>query len=476
MLTTLLCGCQATPETAVVASKNDGILEAALDETITPVSDTETPADTGTYIYTDSFTNTDGDITFHVELETPAVTVEMPVLRVRPKTITSECARQVAEVLFGDADIYEYSGQWSKAELEALILSLRQQLADEDALEEHYGALKDSVVEQIKAVISKYEEEYAAAPETVEASPCGWEFHPRSWYYDQAWVNEDDPEEASLDKSEWIVAASDRDGLPYIYSVCNREEDDFRMHSITCEINRELVDEELIYSTQVPSEAELAEAQTEAEAMLGAMDVGEWIIDSCEAREISTPYSTQYEMIVTACPVYNGVKVTHQQQLVSLRADDAYASNYYYEEMIFTFSGGYLVSWQCMSPLEIVDVVNENAAILSFDEAMERCKSQLQMSLLTGDPYASSDFYQVASKDVELYQAELGLARTRVQNSESDFYLLPAYTFRASYTLYDENGDLAFDSKVLEEVGLLARELLVINAVDGTVINTELGY
>ncbi len=75
-----------------------------------------------------------------------------------------------------------------------------------------------------------------------------------------------------------------------------------------------------------------------------------------------------------------------------------------------------------------------------------------------------------------MYQAELGLVRTRVKDNATDFYLLPAYTFRASYTLYDQNGALVFDSKIFEQTGLGAKELLVVNAVDGSVINTELGY
>lgn len=473
LLLVIVCGCQAAPGQEAVTSKNDGAFESALESTAE-----ETPKVAAEpEMYTDSFTNTDGDISFQVELDTPAVTSSMPVLRVRPKTITSECAKQVAEVLFGDADIYEYSENWSKAKLEELILSLRQRLADPDAMEKYYGGMKDKIGEQMEAAISAYEEEYATAPETVEVSPCSWEFHPRSWYYNQAWVNEDDPEEISNNKSQWIVATSERNGLPYIYSVCNREEEDYRIHNITCEVNWELMEEELIYSTQIPAEAEIKEAQAEAEAMLNAMDLGEWVIDSCVTQEIGSPDgSSKYTIVVTACPVYNGVKVSHQQQLESLRTDDAYASNYYYEEMIFSFSGGNLVSFMYQSPLDVVDMVNKNVAILSFEEAMEKFKSQMQMSLLAEDPYAISDSYQAERKDVGVYQAELGLVRTRIKDNSTDFYLLPAYTFRASYILYDQNGALVFDSKIFEQTGLGTKELLVINAVDGSVINTQLGY
>lgn len=469
-------GCQSTPETSVVTSKSDGAFEAAL-ETDADVQTGPENSQVSPVTYTDSFTNTDGDISFQVELDVPVITTDTPVLRVRPKTISSECAKQVAEVLFGDASIYEHSEKWSKAKLEELILSLRQRLADQNLMETRYGSMKDTIAEQMEAAISYYENEYATAPETTGESLCVWEFHPHSWYYDQAWVNADDPEAISYNKSHWIVADSERDGLPYVYSVCNREEEDYRMHSITCEINWSLVDEGLVYSSQTPSEEELAEAQDDAETMLEAMDLGEWVIESCIIREIPTfDGSGKYEIVVTACPVYNGVKVTRQKQLESLRTEDAYASNYYYEEAIFSFSGSNLVSFQYRSPLEVVDVVNENVAILSFEEAMKKCKSQLQMSLLSDDSFTVSDFFETARKDVNVYQVELGLVRTRVKNSSTDFYLLPAYTFRAAYELYDQNDTLVFESKVLEPAGLIAKELLVISAVDGSVINVEKGY
>lgn len=474
LLASIVCGCQAAPEHSVVTSKNDGAFETALETGADVRVDVESSLE-GTYI--DRFTNTDGDISFQVELDATMVTTNMPVLRVRPRTITSDCAKRVAEVLFGDADIYEHSENWSKTKLEELILSLSQLLADQDAMEAHYGARSDEIAEQIEAVIARYETEYDAAPETTEESLCAWEFHPRSWYFDQAWVDANDPEEISNDKSNWIVADSERDGLPYVYSVCNRDEEDYRMQSITCEINWNLVDRDLVYSSQRPSEEDRMEIQADAEAMLKEMELGEWVTESCVVREIAgIDGSSQYEIVVTACPVYNGVKVTRQKQLENLRREDAYASNYYYEEAILTFSGDNLVNFQYRSPLEVVDVVNENVAILSFDEAMEKCKSQLQMSLLAADAYAVNDFYEAVRKEVDVYQVELGLVRTRVKNSSTDFYLLPAYTFRASYELYDQNDTLVFESKVLESAGLLAQELVVINAIDGSVINTQLGY
>ena len=492
----LLCGCQPTPDSAVVTSKNDGAFEAALEATADDPAETpeDTPATSqASGTYTDSFTNADGNVAFRVELDVPTGTANMPVLRVRPETITAETAQHVAEVLFGDADIYDYSKKPTKAEIERKILNLRQELADEDVLEQFYGPIKDYMIEQAERAIAVYEEEYDAAPETAEKTPCAWEFHSPDWYYDWALTDPNDPQIISDKKTLEIVAASERDGLPYIYTVTNRNEEDYRTHSITCEIDywqaQEDGKKDLYYITQKPTEEDVAARRAEAEALLDAMGLSEWVIDSCVVAQNS--YSSAYTVIVRATPVYDGVKVTRQKQM-DLRSGDAYAANYYYGEAVFTFSGSRLESFEVQSPLEIVEVVNDNVAYLSFAEAMEICKKQLRMSLLTSYPYARSDFMRYADndpitsasdefsqtvrKDVNVIQVELGLVRTRVKDSLTDFYLLPAYTFRASFVLYDQDGRVVADNEQMDPTGSFTKALLVVNALDGSIIDTALGY
>ena len=114
------------------------------------------------------------------------------------------------------------------------------------------------------------------------------------------------------------------------------------------------------------------------------------------------------------------------------------------------------------------------------------------MSLLTSYPYARSDFMRYADndpitsasdefsqtvrKDVNVIQVELGLVRTRVKDSLTDFYLLPAYTFRASFVLYDQDGRVVADNEQMDPTGSFTKALLVVNALDGSIIDTALGY
>ena len=486
LLLILLCGCQPTPESAIVVSKNDGALEAALEVTAqtpaqAPAEVTAAPREAE--IYTESFTNTDGNITFDVELETPVAEAKLPVLRVTPKAIPAETARHVAEVLFGDAAFYEYSETRTRGELEELILSLRHLLADPSAMEARYGAMKDDAAAWIEAEIAGYEAEYAAAPASGEAVPCAWEFHPHDWYVKPGWAVPviNDPEEMGDTVSQYIIAETERDGLPYLFVVCNREAEDYRFHGIACQVYNNTTDR-AVYASREPTQADMDKAGDEARALLDEMDLGDWVIDSCAATDL--PPGNSWSIVVKACPVYNGVKAVHLQQMGYLDKYDAYASNYFFEEMTFTFGDeGRLVGFALQSPLEVVETVNDNVAVLSFEEVMEAAKSRLRMTALTSDPYALEQFYNMlmfypaAAVTVHIDQAELGLVRTRIKDNAEDFYLLPAYVFRAYYEIFDKNGQLLADSREFFTLDAAeTQELIVVNAVDGSVINTSLGY
>ena len=99
LVTSLFSGCQAAPDTAVVAGKNDGVFESALNSSAEPVEN----ANTETFSYTNTFTSTDGKIEFNInDDEVQYSGNPMPVLRVTPHSITPEEAKTVYTALFGD--------------------------------------------------------------------------------------------------------------------------------------------------------------------------------------------------------------------------------------------------------------------------------------------------------------------------------------------------------------------------------------
>jgi hypothetical protein len=228
-----------------------------------------------------------------------------------------------------------------------------------------------------------------------------------------------------------------------------------------------------MYSTEEPSEEDIKSAITKAEELLVQMDIGEWAIVSSGVVTWGDYDSGKnvYKIELYATPIYNGVEVTRQQQLLNLKSEDAYASNYYYEEIQFTFSGERLVEFQYTAPLEVVDEINSNVEVLPFDEVINSLKAQMRLN--------SAYYYLGADKvDVAVDEVELGLSRIRIKNNESDFYLVPTYTFYGHAATYDQSGEpiIIYDAQGNPTTEGLDVQLATINAVDGSVINVELGY
>lgn len=470
-LVAILCvGCQDTPEHSVVSSKNDGVFEEALNNTPTPIIDIavveqEETNEEGTIQYENNFTNQDGSITYQIQFtDLQLQDYPTPVLQVRPSKITSDQARNIAQALFGDTEMFEYTEKLSKTEIEEAILSLRERISDQSVLLEYCGGdeqMADYMTLYCQSKIEQYEKEYLSADDTKSMQLCDWEFHPQSYYFDS--IPDMGVNTYPDDNADYIVAMTEKDSVPYVFRVCNKDSGDYYIHSIFAYLNETKVNNDDIYATALPDETEIEEANLQAYDILSRMGFDNWIIDSCEVEEQPLLSGrTGYRVAVCASPVYEGVPVVRQPQIMNLKSEDEFASNYYYEDVVFYFTQGNLVYFEYQSPLDVVDIVNSNVAVIPFDNILKEFEEYLKL-----DEISSYAFPHLQSVEVCVNDVEFGLTRTRIKDNHTDYYLVPAYTFRGTYELYDTNGAL---------IMVAPNTFAVINAVDGSIINTQLGY
>lgn len=465
----LLCGCQSTPEKKIVTSKNDGFFEAALESTPGPETE-ENPSEP--QFYNEHIATNDIDCSINTEL---LIVNTAPVLQVRPKQIGTETAKRIGEVLFGDSAIYEYSTAKSKSELEELILGLRQFISDRTALVEYYNGneeIADSVITDYEMRIANYEQEYATAPEDVIPQPCAWVFHPRSYYEDPS--NGTAATDISYNKTNTIEAMGTIDGLPYSYEVFVRTESDYRSNMAFFHVDDLSVPESAIFGNSFPTNEDMIRAKEQAETLLAEMDLGDWVTDSCEVfSRILSNGEVGYRIIVNMVPVYEGIKVTRQEQLDNLTIEDPNASNYKYESIRFDFTTDRLLAFEYQGGLEKVSVVNNEVRLIDpqgVKESFEQYIRTLQVDQLTT--------WDCDKVKIDVDYVEFGLCRTRIKNNQTDFYLVPAYTFFGTVTPLDDSGNIII---VTDEYSSIVDpsttvRLATINAVDGSIINTQLGY
>ena len=65
-------------------------------------------------------------------------------------------------------------------------------------------------------------------------------------------------------------------------------------------------------------------------------------------------------------------------------------------------------------------------------------------------------------------EIELGLARIRIKDSDEEYYYVPAWTFKGNNAMNFGSGKVEMEDYMVN--------LMTVNAIDGTVINTALGY
>ena len=117
------------------------------------------------------------------------------------------------------------------------------------------------------------------------------------------------------------------------------------------------------------------------------------------------------------------------------------------------------VDWNC--PVHILGVENENVSLLPFDQVMEIFKRQVFMNIYIGKDYLGNETHTV----MRITEIHFSYMRIRKPN-EAGYWLLPVWDFLG----YDERTATGIDA------WWDAFSILTVNAIDGSIIDRNLGY
>lgn len=396
------------------------------------------------------FTTDDGLIKISIHDDNAdSIPAAMPVLRVRPKIITSDMARQMAKELFGEAELYEYSEELSRAEIADMIAAYEYAVTDESIKADHGADAPQSWIESVRdarlAILEYYRNAYAMAREEVTPVPCEWKFWPVEHYaihgFDYAgsdpYYTDAFPAGISVD----LRAVTELGGVPYEFWVNNNEREDFRNHSLSVFVltpdsggtaeerraqTREWYMSMGLYSDAAADKSALEAACAKAVALANEMGLGEWRFNAAAADRTEIT-GEGWQIDVTGRPVYEGYPVNWQ----SAAGQDCCPESL----TIRTANSGALIELQYTSPMEIVEAAEQAAALITWED-MEPLSMQAMRSLSyeTLIPiYASEKEWWNAIgaviTEVRLDIDSVCVGYIRVPCGGGDFLLVPSLSF-----------------------------------------------
>lgn len=471
---TILTACAVNPEQAVVIRKQDGIFDT---NAIPSDKESHSGSQPQEVRFDEVFRSTDGSVEYLMNVNDVLHNSNMPVVEVKPHYLSEADAKRVATALFGDTTFFEahplLDSVYSKKEIQEK-LARWTPYTNQDAVDALYGEHKEGVVDTVKSFVSEYTELYNTAPDKSQNAPCEWKWKKIPFYLMS------NSEAAALDNSketDSIQAILKINDIPYHYTVETRDQADYKANYISAYISDGIspyfIDDRIFLSqlcrTEKPDEIRVNQIKKQADDMLKRMELGDWKIDECYVDTVYYGENAEYDVVINAVPVFNGVEAIRQPQPSELTSDNESASNYALTEVRFCFSPkGDLLDFVMHSPVDIEKVQRENVAAIEIQELVNIAKTNLSYS--NSYQYDPGFLMKSAEEDVRctvnICDIAYNLNRTRAPNTEAGYDYVPCLTLL---------GIIEFSGKESNTVYYRSETpitLVSINAVDGSVLHT----
>ena len=221
-----------------------------------------------------------------------------------------------------------------------------------------------------------------------------------------------------------------------------------------------LPDEAQAYIRSTP-----ADMQARTDAILEQMGLtGSFAVNEITLYPCLDPWTEEligYGYQVNCTRLVNGVPVCTNNglQMNLFSMEDMTAPEWLYEYFYLWLDDGDGANLHWMQPVEIQEVIQQNCHLLPFSEIWSVVESRLPMLL---ERRASSE--RVLNCTANIHRVDLGLWRIREKNTIETGLLVPVYCFYM---------DLWYEQDFGNEK---TSDVLIVNAVDGTVIDPWNGY
>ena len=492
----LLTACQPTPEVDAVRQKNQGDMIDMAQGTGEhgPVEvhlEAQKPDFRALYDIpehlTRELTGVDGRLVVHIDADVKVPDKAMPIVRVHPVDFSQAIVSQLWDKLIGDTEMYIDTNERTKEVIEKQM--------------EYYLSIANGeydngmeTPEEAREELQRLQEEYLTAPEgkppqqadgalqqlevTSEkgahwASYTGLEAYDPMTYKSFRVRNNCDNDTLIQGKGEGLPVTRGA-GLYYNSSGNTPHPYDPRERYPRIWVDRddplpEGVDQ---FLKTTPREAweraenilkEMGLSDSFQVAAVRLMPDVDWEVSSL-GRTITKgikgyAYQAHYSRMVRGVPSNS----TQRYSVYLFQFKDLTSPSWQPEQMELWFDDGPDYSFSWSSPQAMDEVLVEDSTLLPFGTILDIVEKRLPLLL---DDYARDKRLGTEGLSVDINRVDLGLWRIREKDSVETGLLVPAWCFYLDMDIHTEDYD----------GGRRPEDLLIINAVNGTLIDPWNGY
>lgn len=477
MFTAIFAGCQKTPESPIVVGKDQQVMIEKAEETLPPEV-AKLPI-TERYAVKEhlekTVTELDGKLIIEVDtdISVPAAD-KLPIVKVTPANFSQDTIYTLFELLCGDTDLYRGRNEYTKAEIDEILVMLKKELA-ETSDEDDKMNINDSILD--------FEERYANAPESIEdvladgtlekiedkagedvvlgtaSTTYAVEFPDKPYGYRgktfYAYNNSDQTEMV-----EYQIGDKTKKRFPTYQASVEFTNEQYYDTSWDCYWNSE---RKVVKNSEDMSSDEITLAGISPEQ---AVETAEKLF-----TEAQLPVSVDHVIYVADESPFYEVNCSRQVNGANLviggegTGGDGVAPYWAYERVRLWISGDGIIYFGWLSPYQVMGTEVENATLMPF-ENIEDIFYKMMKTVYA--PSAKEE----NSMTIHVSDIGLKLHRIKQENSDTEGLLVPVWCFYGARQVDEaiENEGMAADW----ERGYMP--LLIVNAVDGSIIDLEKGY
>ena len=480
-----LSACHATPSKAVVVPKDsERMIEIAQSES---ANTSETSGNASSIVdsspYVDSFHGTTNDFLVNVNASVTIPDVpELPILRVAAAEFDEEVANRFFHLLCNETDMYTQAQFETKPVIEQSIIKAKQMIENGEDTD---GYIQEFYLKELQNKYDSAADEISAPIQNVSLTEQGRMNDGSKSFL----VYSENPLSPTFSGKYFGVRSGRANGDGYI-SESSLYFSDSSVYPATDPILLSNVTGQ----AAVPDGANLSltpiEAQRKAEQLLQDAGVTNiqvsavylaWnvyqLTPGSDPRPgwVTDPSDAEYTYRVMFNRVINGIPVISPTIFASVvgESEQFGSSEWRYERLFVDLNDRGISYFHWMAPMNTGEVVVANATLLPFSEIMGTFKTMIRVK--NESNVMEKETYHMATYTIDISRITLSLQRITEKDSVTTGLLVPVWNFWGEETrVYEDGTTGVWGSDVGDNTEAIS--LLSINAVDGSIIDPQIGY